>query len=76
MKNFTEFGSMHTIHFEQITFGNPSDPTGEFYSHLFFLPASDFRGEVPKSSLFNLETLQVMYSTMSRLPDLTREEQA
>jgi hypothetical protein len=60
-----------TKEFKDINFGNPRDPKTKFYSHLFFLPEADFRGEVPKSSLFNLETLQTMFATFEKIPDLT-----
>ena len=55
--------------FKGVSFGEPHNP--KFYSHLFFVPPRDFKGDLPASSLFNIQTLQTMFDTFSTVPDLS-----
>lgn len=51
--------------------GDPKSTSGNFYSELFYVPDPDYRGEVPRNSLFNLLTLQKVMNAFKDMPDLT-----
>jgi len=54
--------------FKDVNFGNPKD-SSKFYSHLFYLPEDDYWGETPKSSIFHLETLKLVFDRFNQIPD-------
>lgn len=51
--------SIHKGEFDSVNFGLPNSTVT--YAHLFFLPPKDYYGEVPRTSLFNLDTLQAVF---------------
>lgn len=61
-------GSKYENDFNTIDFGSPK--TGRNFVHLFYLPHADFRGELPKSSLFNLDTLKALFNEIETMPDI------
>jgi len=56
--------------FKDVNFGDAKNPDENFYSELFYLPEADYRGEVPRNSLFNLETLKKIFDKFKETPDL------
>ena len=60
--------TQHKGEFDSINFGSPKSEIN--YSHLFFLPKRDYFGEVPKTSLFNLDTLKAIFSTIETMVDI------
>ena len=66
VKNLT--GSQYEHDFDDVNFGIPG--SGASYQHIFYLPPADFKGELPKSSLFNLDTLQDVFIKIESLPDI------
>lgn len=60
--------SSHEGEFDAVNFGSPSSAVS--YSHLFYLPPRDFVGDVPASSLFNLDTIKALFAAIDTLPDL------
>jgi len=57
LKNIT--GSQYEKTFDGINFGSPGSKLN--YVHLFYLPPAEFRGELPTTSLFNLDTLNMLF---------------
>ncbi len=55
--------------FVNINFGQPKKDSS-FHTQLFYLPDPDFRGSLPESSLFNLDTMKLMFSTFQGISDL------
>ena len=61
--------STHKDDFEDTNFGSPKSDVN--YAHLFYLPKNNYTGDMPKSSLFNLDTVQdVFYKIEGDLPDI------
>ena len=54
--------------FDGIDFGSPS--SDKEYTHLFYIPAKDWFGELPKSSLFHIETLISLFDHIEYMPDM------
>lgn len=66
VKNLT--GSQYEKVFDTINFGTPS--SGKSYEHIFYLPNASFVGDLPASSLFNLDTLKAIFLTLESFPDI------
>lgn len=63
--------TQHQGVFDSVNFGGPDSQIN--YSHLFFLPSRTYFGEVPKSSLFNLDTLKSVFSTIETMVDIYQD---
>jgi hypothetical protein len=61
-------GSQNEGVFDGIDFGSPS--SDKEYTHLFYIPAKDWFGELPKSSLFHIETLISLFDSIENMPDM------
>ena len=64
--------SKHEKIFKHVGFGKPEG--NKFYSHIFYLPEKDFVGDVPESSLFNLDTLKMTYAMFESFPDIFSDQ--
>lgn len=60
--------STYKEQFDKVNFGSPDSEVN--YSHLFYLPPRDYMGDMPKSSLFNLDTIQEIFEVVETMPDL------
>ena len=54
--------------FDSVNFGSPKSEIN--YSHLFFLPPRTYFGDVPKTSLFNLDTIKSVFGTIETMVDI------
>lgn len=54
--------------FDKINFGSPK--AAKNYGHLFYLPPADYVGDLPESSLFNLDTLIAVFEQIETVPDM------
>lgn len=61
-------GSQNEGKFNGIDFGSPS--SNKDYSHLFYIPPKTWTGELPKSSLFHIETLISLFNSIESMPDM------
>lgn len=61
-------GSINEKQFDGVDFGSPKGK--EEFSYLFYIPPTDFRGELPETSLFNIETLIQLFDMTERMEDV------
>ena len=54
--------------FDNVSYGSPKSNIN--YGHLFYLPPRDFVGDIPESSLFNLDTIRSVFETIETLVDV------
>lgn len=52
-----------TSKFKDVHFGEGRDLNTKYYPNLFHLPNEEYRGQVEESSLFNLDTLKMVFAT-------------
>jgi hypothetical protein len=64
-------GSKYENVFDNIDFGTPS--SNKNYVHIFYLPPADFVGDLPESSLFNLNTLKTVFGETEKLTDIFKD---